>query len=570
MTTPAPTASWATPALGPVSAWLASARHQAIAALVLYAAIAIGYFGLHVLPHLGRVCVCEPGGSDPSIFMWSLAWWPHAVLHGWSPFFTNAVFVPDRVDLGGVTAVPGAALIMAPVTLALGPIVSYNVLMLASPVLAAFFAFLLCRYISGNFAAGVVGGYLFGFSAYMLGQLLGHLHLVLVFPIPAAVHLTLGLIDGRIAERRFIALMALSLVALLLFSTEVALTFVLLGVLTLVVAFALAPSYRGRLTAAVKPIVVAGAAAALVTSPVIYYGLKGNVTEGTQGIGNAFGGDALGFLVPTVVIRLGRKYFAAVSAGFTSGDASESGIYIGLLLALIVARYTITRWHLVSTRILSVVLAVVVVLLLGSHLHIAGHSTIPLPWKLIGRSLLREAAPARLGLYMFLIVAVIAAMWLAQPRAGRWGLAKWALIAASIVLLLPNIGSGLWRWSPPNPSFFTTHQYRTVLRRGETVLVLPYGYLDVSMLWQAETGMWFRMAEGYLNPVPPADYARDPLLPALYGQVKPTPQQLRSFLVDRHVGAVIVDPGKPQQWPEALAALGLRPESLGGVWFYRV
>ena len=140
----------------------------------------------------------------------------------------------------------------------------------------------------------------------------------------------------------------------------------------------------------------------------------------------------------------------------------------------------------------------------------------------------------------------------------------------SIAFLLPNIGSGYWRWRPPNPPFFTTHEYRSVLRRGETVLVLPYGYLGFSMLWQAETGMWFRMAGGYLNPAPPADYARDPLLPALYGQHKPNPQDLRSFLARRHVGAVIVDPAEAQWWPGALAALGLKPMSLGGILLYRV
>ena len=427
MTTHASSASRAVRTLDIARDWLESRRHQAIAALVLYAAIGIGYFGLHVLPHLGRECVCEPGGTDPSIFMWSLAWWPHALLHGLNPFVTDAVFAPDRVDLGGVTAVPGAALVVTPVTLLFGPIVSYNLLMLASPVLAAFFAFLLCRYISRSFPASLVGGYLFGFSAYMLGQMLGHLNLVLIFPIPAAVHLTLRLIDGRIGERRFIAMMALTLAALLLFSTEIALTFVLLGGVALVAAFALAPAARERLIAAVKPILVAGAGAAIVTSPVIYYGVKGNVTAGTQGIGDLFGGDALGFLVPTKVIRLGRKYFAAVSAGFTSGDGAESGIYVGLPLALIVARYTITRWRLTSTRILLAMLAVVGVLLLGSHLHIAGHPTIPLPWKVIDRSLLREAVPARLGLYMFLIVAAIAAMWLAQPRAGNgpWPSGLW-------------------------------------------------------------------------------------------------------------------------------------------------
>lgn len=570
MTTEAPTASPAARRLTVARDWLESRHRQAIAALFVYAAIAIGYFGLHVLPHLGSDCVCEPLGSDPSIFMWSLAWWPHALLHGMNPFFTKAVFAPDRVELGGVTAVPGAALAMAPFTLMFGPVVSYNLLMLASPVLAAFFAFLLCRYMSRSFAASVVGGYLFGFSTYMFGQLLGHLHLVLIFPIPAAVHLTLRLIDGRICKRQFVALMALTLAGLGLFSTEIALLFVLLGGTALVVAFALAPPARRRLIGAVELIGAAGATAALVTSPVIFYGLKGNVTAGIQGLGDLFGGDALGFVVPTTLIRLGRTYFATVSARFTSGDISESGIYIGLPLALIVGRYAITRWRLTSTKILLTMLAIVVVLLLGSHLHIAGYSTIPLPWKVLDRWLLREAAPVRLGVYTFLIVAAITAMWLAQPRDGNRALAKWAVVAVAIAFLLPDIGSGLWRWRPPNPQFFTTDLYRSALRRGETVLVLPYGYTGFSMLWLAETGMWFRMTGGYLNPAPPTDYAVDPLLPALTGRAAPDPTVLRSFLARRHVGAVIIDPANPQQWPGALAALGLKPVSLGGVWLYRL
>ena len=182
----------------------------------------VAYFGVHVVPHLGRVCVCQPGATDPASYMWNLAWWPHALLNGLNPFWTNAVFVPNQVDLGSAPSfIPGAAILATPLTLLFGPIVTYNVLMLMSPVLAAFFAFLLCRYVSGSFPASVVGGYLFGFSTYMVGQLQGHLHLVLVFPIPAAVHLTLRLIDRRISQRRFIALMALAIAALLSFSTEV-------------------------------------------------------------------------------------------------------------------------------------------------------------------------------------------------------------------------------------------------------------------------------------------------------------------------------------------------------------
>jgi hypothetical protein len=90
------------------------------------------------------------------------------------------------------------------------------------------------------------------------------------------------------------------------------------------------------------------------------------------------------------------------------------------------------------------------------------------------------------------------------------------------------------------------------------------------MLWQAETGMWFRMAGGELGTLIPADYRDDPLLPALAGQVNPNPVVLRSFLARRHVSAVILDPASQQQWLPALAELGLKPVSVGGILFYRV
>jgi hypothetical protein len=558
--------------LATVRTWLASGRHQAAAALGLYAVISIGYFGLHVLPHLGSATVALRNWTDPTVNMWSLEWWPYAVLHGLNPLVTNTLFVPDRIDLAATspTLCPLAGILGAPITIAFGPIVSYNVLMLASPVLAAFFAFLLCRYITRNFAASLFGGYVFGFSTYILGHMEGHLQLVLIFPIPAAVHLTLRLIDGRISQRRFIVLMALSLAALFLTVSEITLTLVALGAVALAVAFALTPAAREGIIHAIKPILAAGVAAVIVTSPVIYYELHGIVRFGSN-IGEIDGSDALGFLVPTDLVRLGYTHFEALARAYNlSGSDAEAVTYVGLPLALIVARYTITRWALASTRILLAMLAVVVVLLLGSHLHIAGYRTIPLPWKLLDQSLLHDVIPLRLALYMFLIVAVIGAMWLAQPRTGGWALGKWAVAAASIAFLVPNVSGGLWRGQEFNPAFFTTHQYRRVLARGETVLILPFGQLDDSMLWQADTDMWFRLAGGYINPVYPPDYEHDPLFPALFGHAKPDPHTLRAFLARRHVGAVVVDPETPEQWPQALAALGLKRRSLGGVWFYGV
>lgn len=121
-----------------------------------------------------------------------------------------------------------------------------------------------------------------------------------------------------------------------------------------------------------------------------------------------------------------------------------------------------------------------------------------------------------------------------------------------------------------NESFFTTNQYRTVLTHNEAGLVVPWGSYGTSTLCQAETGMWFRMAGGYLAPTPPLDYQDDPLMPVFAGQAKPTPPLVRSFLARRHIGAVIFAPGAQPQWLNVLAALGLKPVYAGGVLVYRV
>ncbi len=552
--------------------WLASGRRQSVAALALYLAVSIGYFGLHVLPHLASATVGFQNWTDPTANVWSLGWWPYALLHGLNPFVTHALFAPDRINLAATspTLAPLAGILGMPITIAFGPIVTYNVLMLASPVLAAFFTFLLCRYITGHFVASLFGGYVFGFSTYILGHMEGHLQLVLIFPIPAIVYLVVRRIDEGIGEWRFTVLMALLLAALFLTVSEITLTFVALGAVALVVAFVLAPAERGHIIGTLRPILVAGAAALVIVSPAIYYELHGIVRFGSN-VGDIDGSDLLGFLVPPNLVRFDDPTSfgsLTLATGFSGSDA-ESVSYIGLPLALIVARYTVTRWRLTLTRVLFAILAIVGVLMLGSYLHVAGYRTIPLPWKLLDRGLLTDVIPIRLSIYMFLVVAVILAMWLAQPRSGLWGVGKWALAVASIAFILPNTGAGLWSGWSSNPRFFTTHEYRSAIKRGETVLILPFGQLGESMLWQADTDMWFRLAGGYINPNYPADYQADPIWSALIGNARPDPESLRSFLDHRHVGAVIVDPEMPQQWPKELAALGLKRRTLGGVWFYR-
>jgi len=55
---------------------------------------------------------------------------------------------------------------------------------------------LLLRHLTRRVWSSLVGGYLFGFSSYMLGQELGHLHATSVFLVPLVALVVLRYVDG--------------------------------------------------------------------------------------------------------------------------------------------------------------------------------------------------------------------------------------------------------------------------------------------------------------------------------------------------------------------------------------
>ena len=107
-----------------------------------------------------------------------------------------------RSNAIGFLAEPAiASLLVAPLTALAGPVVSYNVAALLMPPLAAWTAFLLCHHLTRALWPSVAGGYLFGFSAYLLGQQLGHLHMTSVFLLPVIALLVVRYLQGGLAGR---------------------------------------------------------------------------------------------------------------------------------------------------------------------------------------------------------------------------------------------------------------------------------------------------------------------------------------------------------------------------------
>jgi len=565
----------------------APATVQTGAALLFYAASSIAQFGVPVLAGISSRYV--GWGADPATHMWFLAWWPHAIAHGLNPFTTHLVWAPSGYDLAGSTGIPGPSLLLAPITALAGPVVSYNVLALAAPALSAWSAYFLCRRITGRFAASVVGGYLFGFSTYELGQLTGHPNLVLVPLVPLAVLLVLRRLSGQLGAKAFVSFMALVLVGQFLISTEVFFTMTMFGGIGLILAAAFFGDHRGALVRAAGLIALAYLIAAVPLAPYLYHVARSASRSPIYSFyPSLYSTDALNFVVPTPLTLVGRHRFAEVARKF-SGNISEQSGYVSVPLAASVLVFAVTRWRKAATRFLVIMLAVVLAASVGPTLRVKGSDTVAFPWRaLIHLPLVKYVLPSRLMMYAFLLVAVIVALWLADPAkdqsegpsrdAGKrlpaldpaW--ARWAVILVGVALLLPNLSYPAWRSSVNTPAFFADGLFRTRLPFGANVIIIPYADRGNAMLWQAQAGFAFRMAEGYVSVVPPPEFSGWPILKTLYsGELIPeADRELRAFLRDKGVVAIIVVKGRTGPWPQLFGPLDPSPEDVGGVLLYRV
>lgn len=506
--------------------------------------------------------------------MWSLGWWPHALTHGLNPFVSHYLFAPTGVNVARAATIPAAALVMSPVTALWGPLVSYNALVVASPALAAFTAYLLCRHIVRRELPALAGGFLFGFGNYELARAQVHGNLMLVFLIPLGVLLALRRLDQQTSRGAYVAMMTALLVAQMGFSTEVLATAVFMGAVMLVAARFLVPAQqREGIDRLIGESAIAGLIAAALTAPFLYYALiKGGVPTET---GLAEGGmDLLNPIVPTELIWLGHSTFAQVAATMQAANFTEADGYLTLPIVLAFVWWVARSGRRLLARLVAVAAGVSFVASLGAHVHIAGIQTIALPYDWVGEwPIVRLVGPSRIAMYTSLAVAVGMAAWLAErPWRSVAGGGRWAVVLLGLVLLFPNIASRRWGTPPNIPSLFRTSAYRQYLQRDQTVLVLPMGIYSDSELWQAETGFYFRMAEGYIGRAPPPEFVGLEIDNELATGKPVNPALLATFLRTHDVRQILVERGALSYVPllRQLEALGFPRQVAGEMLIYQV
>ena len=148
-------------------------------------------------------------GPDPPQSIWFLAWWAHALANRINPLFTHALWAPGGFGLAWTTNIPLAAWLMLPVTHALGAVAAYNILCLLCPPMVGWAAFVMCRHVVREFVPALFGGFVFGFSPYLICKLLGDIDLALVPMLPLAVYLTMRGLNGTLRRRNFVVLLVL-------------------------------------------------------------------------------------------------------------------------------------------------------------------------------------------------------------------------------------------------------------------------------------------------------------------------------------------------------------------------
>ena len=553
-----------------------------VACVGLYVALAVALFW-PVPPWDSTRIIAGPFGSgygDPQQTLWFLEWVPYALRHGMDLYQTSYLGYPNGVDLANNTLSPLLGLLAAPVTLSLGPVVAFNLLIrlaFASSAASMFFGLRTwCRW-----PAAFVGGLFYGFGPYIVSE--GHTHLCLAFiPIPPLI--VWCIYELLVARRHRPLVMGAVLGALAgaqaLIDPEV---LALLGAVVGIGLVVFAVGKRRELRQRLGELVIASATAIVVFGVLTGYMLWAMLFASGHLVGpplplatlQLIRADLLGSIDPTSNQLIAPSALAKISASFVNGDVTENVTYIGVPLIIFISGVAVI-WRRERVILVSALLALVAfVLSLGSSLTVNNQTTgIPMPEALLSHlPLVDGVAPVRFGLVVSLFGAVVIGVGAdrlfyairssVKPRSTlrlSAALTGVVVLVASFAFIFPRAPLESQGASWPADTTATLD----AIPPGSVVLTYPFTIFPwtEAMEWQAIDGMRFRITGGsaifQYQGIPPSGTEIPPLLAPPFIQeffvaaqnggstAYPAPvvgedagQALCDFLTDNDIGAVV-------------------------------
>ncbi|HYM49242.1 MAG TPA: hypothetical protein VET65_01600 [Candidatus Limnocylindrales bacterium] len=522
------------------------------------------------------------GGGDIAYTIWFLRWVAFAITHGHNPLLTTYLDYPAGVNLmwSGLFLLP--AVLLTPVTLTLGPVVAHTLFATLAVAGSAFTGYLaIRRYVRHEWGA-LLGGALYGFSPAMIAQSLGHLQIAVAIIPPLML---IALDEILVRQRRSWVVAGAGLGALgaaqLWTGEELVACEALVAIIGIALLAGLHPeAVRLKAPHALRAFAVAAPLALLLSAyPLAVQFLGPQRVSGTLQPLNIYASDLLNFILPTRVQALAPPALVQITDRF-SGNLSEWNAYLGIALIAILVMAAVSRWREPVIRLSALMGVLIAILSLGVTLHVGGAMTaLPVPLLGVvfpqvrhgvpGRTMLftlagswaalsllpvvHDILPNRLMLFVFLFAGILLAAFVesvaraAAPRTRRLGALA---IGLALLPLLPSLPFPTM--DARSPRYFEADA-ASGLPAGAVALIAPYsrgGYAD-AMLWQAASGMAFRMPEGYAfvpgpspNPPPTAIGIRMVEIEQRGGSAL-TPAERETMLQDLHawqVRTVIIGP----------------------------
>ncbi len=315
-----------------------------------------------------------PATRDGGSYVWGFWWMARQAEHFSDPWLTHFIAAPAGAQLGLHALMPLPGVLMIPITVTLGPSVSYNLLTALLPGLLCYATYRVARLWLPSQVGAIAAGAFFGLSSMMSWRSFYHLNLaagVLFFPLAleAAVRFR------RRPGWRQALILGLVVGAGLLTDQE-------MGVLALIVAvLALLPWLLRRPTIAklwpaVLAAVVAGGFASLQIIAIVDQTRSGGASSPLPALGLSYvqGGIGLGklFTLSPWVSDLGLKGSPLVYSGSTGDGIPTFGLVLTVvaLLGLVLARRRPGAWLLALLWLGCAVLALGPVLKIGTHVFI--------------------------------------------------------------------------------------------------------------------------------------------------------------------------------------------------------
>ena len=543
---------------------------QILIALVIYVVVWLSTIARPLAFH-PTVASLSERSMDPDLFVWGLGWWPHAIGHLLNPMYSSQVRAPVGQSLVWVTTVPPLAILAAPVTLVAGPLVSFSLLTALGPPVTAWTAFVLCRRLTGKFWPALVGGAVFGFSAYETrASAVGQLNLSYSVLLPVLAYLVVVWWQRGISSRTYVILSAAVLTLQFYLFTEIFADLTAILLVALPLGFGLAGRENRPVVLRLSKLTAVGYLIAIaLASPYIGYVLSSKPPQPIAGTAM----DLANF----VLLRPGSLGIAWLTASVghpsAAGYQPSTAGYVGVPLLILVVFLAATTWRNRLVRFLTCMLVLIMVASLGPVIDVQGRPLVNVPWgSLYNLPIIRNAWMSRLMIFAFLALAVATALWLSRPRSWsawlRWLLA--AVIVANVAIeAFPAVGSQL----SAVPAFVSKGRYHSWLRPDEIVLVVSKIH-NAGLLWQAESGYQFRIAggffnEGFVEHVIPAHRDLPQALADLVVSRKPaTVNAFEAYIKRSKVGAILVDARNKPRWARLFPKIGLVGHATGNVIIY--